>query len=136
MRERLVASAGYLQRRGTPRTLDELPGHDLLAWASPDGDDPTLWPGRRGRRARVAPFLVSTDIHLLRLCAAEGTGIAFPPDAGFPEPAGIRDSLVPVLPDEVGRERSIRVVVPAVLSEIPRIRAVLAEIRSVLRPPR
>jgi DNA-binding transcriptional LysR family regulator len=86
--------------------------------------------------ARVAPFLVSTDIHLLRLCAAEGMGIAFLPDAGFPEPAGIRDSLVPVLPDEVGRERSIRVVVPAVLSEIPRIRAVLAEIRSVLRPPR
>jgi hypothetical protein len=40
-----------------------------------------------------------------------------------------------VLPDEVGRERPLRVVVPAALSEIPRIRAVLTEIRAFLRRP-
>jgi DNA-binding transcriptional LysR family regulator len=59
-------------------------------------------------------------------------GIAFLPDAGVPESDPPADGLVPVLPDDVGRERPLRVVVPAVLAEIPRIRAVLTEIRAFL----
>jgi hypothetical protein len=59
-------------------------------------------------------------------------GIAFIPDAGIPASVPPGDGLVPVLPDDVGRERPLRVVVPAVLAEIPRIRAVLTEIRAFL----
>lgn len=76
--------------------------------------------------------MISTDIHMLRQCAAAGMGIAFVPDAGFAESEGSVDRLVPVLADEIGRERPLRVVVPAALSEIPRIRVVLSEIRKFL----
>ena len=132
VREWLVASREYLRRTGVPKTPDELAEHDLLAWDCPDGD-PTVWPTRQGTTLRVAPQMISTDIHMLRRCAAAGMGIAFLPDAGIPESGPPADRLVPVLPDEVGRERPLRVVVPAVLSEIPRIRAVLTEIQAFLR---
>lgn len=134
MREWLLASSGYLKRNGVPKTPEELAEHDLLAWAPPDAD-PTTWPTRKGMALHVEPVMISTDIHLLRQCAAAGMGIAFLPDAGLPEGAGPVDRLVPVLPDEVGRERPLRFVVPAALSEIPRIRAVLTEIRAFLHEP-
>jgi DNA-binding transcriptional LysR family regulator len=131
MREWLIASSEYLRRKGVPETPDALADHDLLAWAPPDAD-PTLWPTRNGVALHVEPAVISTDIHMLRQCAAAGMGIAFLPDAGFPESDSSADRLVPVLPDEVGRERPLRFVVPAALSEIPRIRAVLTEIRAFL----
>ena len=37
LREWLLASRDYLQRRGTPRSLEELKRHELLAW-QPPGD--------------------------------------------------------------------------------------------------
>jgi DNA-binding transcriptional LysR family regulator len=127
IRERLIASRKYLARRGVPETADDLLDHDLLAWAAPDAD-PTVWPTRAGRELRVEPALISTDIHMLRQCAADGLGIAFVPDARLRVPGEPKDRLVPVLPEIVGRERPLRVVVPAALTEIPRIRAVLDEI--------
>jgi DNA-binding transcriptional LysR family regulator len=128
--ERLIASEEYLQRRGVPKTPNELVEHDLLAWDPPDGD-PTTWPTRSGTTLRVAPRMVSTDIHMLRRCAAAGMGIAFLPVAKVQEPS--EDGLLPVLADDVGRERPLRAVVPANLSEIPRIRAVLDEILALAR---
>jgi len=132
VREWLLASPEYLRRKGVPQTPDELAAHDLLAWDCPDGD-PTIWPTRQGTTLRVAPRMISPDIHMLRGCAAAGMGIAFLPDAGIPRSDVHADGLVPVLPDEVGRERPLQVVVPSVLSEIPRIRAVLTEIQAFLR---
>lgn len=129
VRECLLASPAYLRRRGTPETPEDLMQHDLLAWDSPDGD-PTLWPTMRGGLVRVSPSMISPDIHMLRGCAAAGMGIAFLPDPGPSHAAPAPDDLVPVLADEVRRERSLMAVVPAVLSEIPRIRAVLDEIRA------
>jgi len=131
VREWLLASPEYLRRRGVPQTPDELAEHDLLAWDCPDGD-PTIWPTRQGTTLRVAPRMISPDIHMLRGCAAAGMGIAFLPDAGIPRLDTRADGVVPVLPDEVGRERPLQVVVPTVLSEIPRIRAVLSEIQAFL----
>lgn len=131
VREWLVASPDYLRRRGAPETSDDLTEHDLLAWDCPDGD-PTVWPTQQGTALRVAPQLISTDIHMLRQCAAAGMGIAFLPDARILESDASTDRLVPVLPDEVGRERPLRAVVPASLSEIPRVRAVLTEIQALL----
>ncbi|KPK15084.1 MAG: LysR family transcriptional regulator [Myxococcales bacterium SG8_38] len=131
VRERLIASREYLRRKGVPKTLDELAHHDLLAWDCPDGDA-TIWPTWQGTTLRVVPRVISPDIHLLRRCAAAGMGIAFLPDAEIPESDAPADGLVPVLPNDIGRERPLRVVVPAVLAEIPRIRAVLTEIRAFL----
>lgn len=134
LHERLVASRAYLKRHGTPKNLDELTEHDLLAWDGPDVD-PTAWPTARGTTLQVTPHIISPDIHMLRRCAAAGMGIAFVPDASILEVDLPDDGLVPVMPDHIGRDRSLRVVVPAILSEIPRIRAVLDETRTFLQEP-
>lgn len=132
VQERLVASHDYLARRGTPAAPEDLHGHELLAWDAPDAD-PTAWPVRDGTTVAVTPQVISTDIHLLRQCAAAGMGIAFLPDAGISEADGAGD-VVPVLPYAVVRERPLRVVVPAALADIPRIRAVLTEVQEFLAP--
>lgn len=132
VQERLVASRDYLARRGTPAAPEDLRGHDLLAWDAPDVD-PTAWPVHDGTIVAVTPQVVSTDIHLLRQCTAAGMGIAFLPTAAIAE-ADDADDLVPVLPDTVGRERPLSVVVPAALADIPRIRALLTEVQEFLTP--
>lgn len=131
VREWLVASADYLERRGVPRTAEHLRHHDLLAWASPDAD-PGAWPLRQGAPVQVRPVIVTSDIHMLRQCALAGLGIAFLPDAGLPDAETSAAALTPVLANVVGRERPLRVVVPAALADIPRIAAVLTEIRTFL----
>jgi DNA-binding transcriptional LysR family regulator len=129
LRECLLASPEYLRRHGAPKTVEDLHAHALLAWDGPD-TDPKAWPTREGSLVRVAPQMISPDIHMLRRAAVAGMGIAFLPDPGVPTPEDANESLVPVLPALIGRERSLQAVVPAVLSEIPRIRAVLDEIRA------
>jgi DNA-binding transcriptional LysR family regulator len=126
VREGLFASAAYLKARGTPRKLEALAAHEILAWDAPGGDA-ALLPLRRGGELAIAPALVASDIHLLRRCAAADLGIAFVPDAAVEEDGA---PLVPVMADLVGRERAVRVVLPAALAEIPRIKAVLDEVRA------
>ncbi|MDC0743906.1 LysR family transcriptional regulator [Polyangium mundeleinium] len=120
----LVASREYLARRGTPRSVEELSRHDLLAWESP-GDDGRSWPLLRGGTFPVSPLVTAQDIHVIRQFALAGHGIALLPDPGIPDEGLPEGTIVPVLPDIVGRELGFRVVVPAVLSEIPRIKAML-----------
>ncbi|MCE9576497.1 MAG: LysR family transcriptional regulator [Deltaproteobacteria bacterium] len=123
--ERLLASPGYLARRGTPTSIEDLAAHELLAWQAP-GEDARTWPVRGGGRVAVAPAMIATDIHLIRSCCAAGLGIALVPDAPFPSPDSA--ALVPVLVDHVGRERTVRVTVPATLAGIPKIAMVLAQV--------
>jgi DNA-binding transcriptional LysR family regulator len=75
---------------------------------------------------------VSTDIHVVRHCCLAGLGIGLIPDALLPEESPMAASLVPVLPELVGRERSLRVTVPAALSDMPKIKMVLDRVRAVL----
>jgi len=127
VRQWLVASEAYLARAGRPASLEELHGHELLAWVAPR-EDPGRWQLRSGGTLDVIPALSSPDIHLLRQVAAAGLGIAFVPDAMLPD-AG--PTLVPVLEQEVGTERPMQVVVPAAMEGIPRIRALLRELRAM-----
>jgi len=127
VRERLLASPRYLDRKGTPASPEALRSHDLLLWEPVDAT-PSL-PLRNGGEITVVPALSSTDIHLLRQCAHNELGIAFVPDAELPEPLRDSTDLVPVLADVVGRERAVHVVMPAALSDIPRIKAVLDQAR-------
>lgn len=127
--ERLLASPDYLERHGVPKDAEDLNTHTLLAWDGPDSD-PSAWPTRQGAILRVAPQMISPDIHMLRRAAAAGMGIAFLPDREIPGAENSGDRLVPVLPELIGRQRALQAVVPAVLSEIPRIQAVLNEIRA------
>jgi DNA-binding transcriptional LysR family regulator len=126
LRHWLLGSAAYLARRGVPRSLDDLAGHELLAW-QPPGEDGRALPLRRGGTFPIAPALVTADIHVLRHCARAGLGLSLVPDAELPDP-GETEPLVPVLPDLVGRERALRVTVPRALAEVPKIRMVLEQI--------
>jgi len=126
-----IASADYLARRGTPQSIAELARHDLLTWEGP-GDDGRSWPILGGGSFPVAPVLVARHIHLIRQFAIAGLGIALVPDAMLPDPGVPDGALLPVLPDLIGREVGLRVMVPAVLSEIPRIKALIELLRPFL----
>jgi DNA-binding transcriptional LysR family regulator len=119
-----VAAREYLEQRGTPRTIEDLSRHDLLAWEAP-GEDGRSWPLTRGGTFPVAPTVTSPDIHVIRQLALAGHGIALVPNASVPDPGYPEGTLVPVLSDVVGRDIGLRVVVPAVLAEVPRIKAML-----------
>lgn len=129
--ERLIASEAYIARRGAPRTVDDLEGHELFAWQSP-GEDACVWPTLKGGHFRVKPTLVASDVHFIRRCCISGLGIGFVPDAMVADPGVPAGTLVPVLPDIVGRERPIRVTVPEALSDIPKIKMVLDRVRAFL----
>lgn len=130
-RERLIASRGYLERRGTPRTVADLKQHELFAWQAP-GEDARVWRTISGASFSVEPALIATDIHFLRSCCIAGLGIGLVPDAALPDPGPNAGTLVPVLPDLVGRERPVRISVPAALAEIPRIKMVLDHVQGFL----
>lgn len=129
LREWLIASAAYLERRGTPTSIDELAGHELLAWAAP-GEDGRMWPTLAGDAFEVEPALITADVHLIRQCALAGLGLALVPDAGMPDPGVADGVLVPVLPGIVGRERTLHVAAPAALAALPKLRAVVRDIQS------
>lgn len=129
MREWLLASTDYLARRGTPKTLEELSQHDLLAW-TPPGEDGHLLPLRTGDPFEVDPMLLSPDVHLLRQCVLAGLGIGFIPDGMLPDPGIEPGTLVPVLPELVGRDRPLHLLVPAALANLPKLRALLKHVQS------
>jgi len=131
VREWLIASRAYLERCGTPRTIDDLRHHELFAWQAP-GEDARVWRTLKGMPFTVQPSLIATDIHFIRYCCISGLGLGLVPDALLPDPRLEADVLVPVLPEVVGQERPVRVSVPAALSEIPKIRLVIDHVRGFL----
>jgi DNA-binding transcriptional LysR family regulator len=133
VREGLIASQEYLRRRGTPRSVEELQGHELFSWEAP-GEDARLWPTLRGVSFRVEPALIATDVHFIRSCCLAGLGIGLVPSIELADPDTPAELLVPVLPDVVGRERPVRISVPEALSEIPKVKHVLAHIQGFLAP--
>lgn len=129
MREWLIASADYLERRGTPASVDELVGHDLLSWIPP-GEDGRVWPTLAGGSFEVDPALVSADVHTIRQCVLAGLGIGFLPDAMLPDPGAPDGTVVPVLPAIVGRTCALRVSIPSALAELPKLRAIVKHIQA------
>jgi hypothetical protein len=51
------------------------------------------------------------------------------PDAMFPDPGVMPEELVPVLPEVVGKELAVRVVVPSALAQVPKVKAILQHVR-------
>lgn len=126
--QHLIAHVDYLARRGTPKTLDDLAGHTLFSWAAP-GEDPRVWPLRSGGTVNVEPALISADIHFVRQCVLAGLGMALQPDALIPDPGQDPDAVVSVMPEILGRERPLCLVVPKVLADVPKVRALLRHVR-------
>jgi len=115
--EIVLASRSYLERHGAPRDLDELHDHTAISWRPP-GEDPNAWPLRSGGSVPVRTVMTSPDILLVRYCMLAGIGLARVPDGGFPDVGFAPGIAVPVLPEVLGREITIRVVMP----DTPRMR--------------
>lgn len=126
LREWLIASAEYLERRGTPTRVEELAGHELLSWCAP-GEDGRLWPTRAGEAVEVDPVLVCADVHFIRQCVLAGLGIGYVPDARMLDPEG---AAVPVLAEVVGRDRWLHMAVPTALAGSPKLRAMVKQIQA------
>ncbi len=131
IRQWLVASKEYLARKGTPTSIEELRQHELFAWQAPF-EDARVWPTLQGTTFLVEPSLIATDIHFVRHCCIQGLGIGLVPDVMVPDPGLPPETLVPVLPDIVGRERIVRMSVPKALADVPKIKAVLDHARLFL----
>lgn len=127
--ERLMASPDYLSRRGRPISLADLADHDLLSLFMP-GEATDSLPLLAGGTHPVVPAASGTDPRVLQEFAQAGMGIALCPIP--PVPGVAHEGLEVVLPDIVGRERTIHMMVPRALVETPRLRAIFRFARSML----
>lgn len=133
LRERLIGSAAYLRERGSPSSLAELHQHELFSWSGP-GVDPHRWPTLDGIGVEVRPVAVSPDVHLLRQLVLADLGLAFVPDALLPDPGHPEDAVVTLLPELIGRDCPLRVVIPEALARSPRVRAIQESLLAALDP--
>lgn len=129
VREWLIASTDYLERRGTPTSVEALGGHELLSWLAP-GEDGRLLPTLSGEPIEVEPALVTADVHFIRQCVIAGLGIGFVPDGMLPDPGVAPGALVPVLADRVGRDRALHVAIPSALAGLPKLQAVIRHLQA------
>ncbi|CAH0528998.1 LysR family transcriptional regulator [Vibrio hippocampi] len=74
----VVASQSYLQKNGTPFTVDELAQHQALCYRWPSGDLEVKW-HFSGQTVKVNSRLESNSIAFLKDAAKSGLGIAFLP---------------------------------------------------------
>lgn len=123
IRQRLLAHPSYLEARGTPRSVDDLGAHDVLAWLAPDDHGPRITTSR-GATVPITPTLATKNAHVIHEAAHFGLGVAWAPDGELPPMPG-RVPLVPVLDDEIGRDVTLWLGVPRAISELPRIRLFL-----------
>ena len=123
IRQRLVAHPSYLASRGTPKSIAELAGHDVLAWLHPGERDPQLIT-HRGEVLPLASTLATSNAHVLHETAHLALGIAWVPDGELPPLPG-RERLVPVLDDLVGRDVPLRLAVPVAIVDQPRMKVFL-----------
>ncbi|MBB4128268.1 DNA-binding transcriptional LysR family regulator [Xanthomonas translucens] len=98
-RVRVLASPDYLARRGVPRRVDALAGHELLGFTQPESLNE--WPlrGSNGAALHIHPTLACSSGETLRQLALAGEGIVCLSD--FMTAADRRDGrLVQLLPKQ------------------------------------
>ena len=121
----IVASPGYLERRGVPIVPAELVGHDCLRQRSPASGKLNDWPllNEAGNGRTVIPETMSaTTIEPLIHLAERGLGLAFlPPFAVFSQIE--RGALVPLLQQYIRQTGEFAALWPASRQLSPRIRA-------------
>lgn len=126
----LCASPAYLDRRGRPRTLDDLARHDVLVVpASGPASDVTRLRGRDGRRLRLAPRVRVNDLLVLADLAERDAGIAFLPDYVAAD-AIAHGRLVRVLPRAALGRLAVHAVYPSRRHLPRRVQVVLDALRA------
>ncbi len=128
--EHLLASPAYLEAHGSPETLEELCKHRLMSWMYP-GFDGRHWPLCGGGTFEVSPVFLSNHVYTVRDLAARGEGIALLPDAEIAKGAVPGEAFERVLPELVGRETGIWVLLPESQAATPRSRAAVKLLREL-----
>lgn len=125
----LCAAPAYLERRGRPRSLDDLERHELLVVpASGPASDIGRLRGRDGRRLKLSPRFQVNDLASLRELAERGAGIAALPDY-VAHTALDQGTLVRLLPRTVIARLPVHAVFPSRRHVPPRVRVVLEALR-------
>jgi DNA-binding transcriptional LysR family regulator len=110
----LCAAPSYLERRGTPGSVEELAEHDGLTYAY--SSTPRVWrlggPDGRVHEVRVAGKLHANSGEALRSAAMAGLGFIYEPDFLLAD-ALRRGQLVRVLPEYAGATGDIWAVYPS-----------------------
>jgi DNA-binding transcriptional LysR family regulator len=109
----LAAAPGYLERCGTPKTLDELAQHKLLIYSYSNHPQELRFT-HRGETCsvRVKPMLEANDGQVLRAAALEGLGILVQPKYILYDDI-VAGRLVPVLDDHELPPLTINIAYPS-----------------------
>lgn len=126
----LLASRAYLDARGRPTCVEDLAGHELLCW-SPPGGDGDAWPLRSGGKIKVDYAVMSSEVLSLRTQAAAGLGIALLPDAPIAQGTVPGEDFEVVLPERIGREGALRVLLREHTANTGRTRAITRLLREI-----
>jgi DNA-binding transcriptional LysR family regulator len=125
----LFASKAYLDRRGRPKQLADLSGHDLIATRS--SMTGTVWElfGRAGRRHRFAfkPRVLVNELLAARNAARCGMGIAL-----LPSPEVDEGELERVLPNVTGHRAVLWLLYPAHRSLTAAVRSCIDHLLATL----
>lgn len=122
MRRILVAAPAYLDRRGAPKELADLPRHDCLLFLSGSGrQDWEFAVGGRRETVRVSGSLQSDNLTMLHQAALGGVGIARLADFI------VRDDLasgrlLPLLPEHELTDEGVYAVYPQTRHVSPKVR--------------
>jgi len=131
----LVATPGYLQRRGRPRSPDDLRKHDcLLFGAGPDSGGLRLENGDRSVQVALSPRLTVTDIDVVYAVATAGLGIAVLPAFRCVEDLRAR-RLTRVLADWNVPSTSLHVVYPSTRHISPKVKSFIDHLHARMTPP-
>jgi DNA-binding transcriptional LysR family regulator len=130
----LVASPAYIERRGAPRTLEQLAGHDAIVFRMPSTGRHRPWQFRtRGQPVELHPpsRLLINDGEAMVAAASMGLGLAQLPDNMVADEIA-RGALVELLPSCRPAALPISAVYPSGRLVPPRVRAAL-ELLDTLR---
>jgi DNA-binding transcriptional LysR family regulator len=131
----LVATPGYLKRRGRPRSPDDLSKHDcLLFGAGPDSGGLRLENGDRSVQVALSPRLTVTDIDVVYAVATAGVGIAVLPAFRCVEDLRAR-RLTRVLADWNVPSTFLHVVYPSTRHISPKVKSFIDHLHARMTPP-
>ncbi|MBS0375747.1 MAG: LysR family transcriptional regulator [Proteobacteria bacterium] len=133
----LCASPAYLERAGSPASLDELPRHDCIGYAHLAAGQVWSFQPARGstepRSVRVQSRFVANNGELMRGAAIAGLGLVLLPE--FIVAQALRDGeLVRVLPGCRPLPSAMHALYPRDRQGSPRVRAVVEQLLAALRP--
>lgn len=132
----LCASPAYLEKRGTPTTIDELEEHDHLLFTPTSRNQTWTLVGPNGqtydfgRPARLA----SNNLSAIVEAAKAGTGITLMSEFTVSDEV-TKGALVEVLPEWKTRQTEAHAVYPARQNVPPRLTLFLDHLTKALNPP-